>query len=677
MNKNSKKSVTPCFKRWSRKNWSVFASLHKVVKIGVLSLGMSILTLPYNVALAQKQANDTVRKEMLDEIKVVTQRSNPTRGMISPVQAYSRVKMVNLPLQTVETALKVNPAVDLRERGAKGVQADISLFGGSTDQTMIMLNGVNFTDAQTGHQSHALPIDLEGVSGINLIGGVPGIGAFTGAVNVTTAPLYPNYIRGELSGGQHGYLYGSLSGAVQKGDLSAMVISSLRKSDGYIQNTDFKKVNFYTRITYDSQKAGVFDFQAGYQNKFFGANSFYSLKYPNQAEQTETYLASLRWRKHFLKNLSVGSIISYRKNYDRFELFRGSDNAPAWYSGHNYHNTDNVGVNINLDYKWIAGTSSIGADYTFNHIYSNVLGDELPEKLPIKGELDKYYLKAKGRNIINGWLRHNAKVGKFDFVGSANYAYSPYGSSFMWSLGAGYHPINSVGINISAAESMRLPTFTDLYYTTSTHTGNIKLAPENAITYRATFDFNGAALKGNSGLAGFNAYASVFYRNGKNIIDWVKKDEESKWESMQITKLNTFGTEVSVSYSLKKVLKDISVSYGYIYSDKKSGDYISQYALDYLKNKVSLSANIEIVKDLTLNVMGTWFDRNGNYLNAKSELVPYNSYWSLDARLNWDFSKFGVFVDATNILNAKYFDYGGLLQPGTWVIGGIRITKGG
>ena len=75
--------------------------------------------------------------------------------------------------------------------------------------------------------------------------------------------------------------------------------------------------------------------------------------------------------------------------------------------------------------------------------------------------------------------------------------------------------------------------------------------------------------------------------------------------------------------------------------------------------------------------MGTWFDRNGNYLNAKSELVPYNSYWSLDARLNWDFSKFGVFVDATNILNAKYFDYGGLLQPGTWVIGGIRITKGG
>ena len=182
MNKNSKKSVTPCFKRWSRKNWSVFASLHKVVKIGVLSLGMSILTLPYNVALAQKQANDTVRKEMLDEIKVVTQRSNPTRGMISPVQAYSRVKMVNLPLQTVETALKVNPAVDLRERGAKGVQADISLFGGSTDQTMIMLNGVNFTDAQTGHQSHALPIDLEGVSGINLIGGVPGIGAFTGGV---------------------------------------------------------------------------------------------------------------------------------------------------------------------------------------------------------------------------------------------------------------------------------------------------------------------------------------------------------------------------------------------------------------------------------------------------------------------------------------------------------------
>ena len=37
----------PCFKRWSRKNWSVFASLHRYVTIGVLSVGMSILPVSY------------------------------------------------------------------------------------------------------------------------------------------------------------------------------------------------------------------------------------------------------------------------------------------------------------------------------------------------------------------------------------------------------------------------------------------------------------------------------------------------------------------------------------------------------------------------------------------------------------------------------------------------------
>jgi len=49
------------------------------------------------------------------------------------------------------------------------VQADISIRGGSPDQTMMLLNGINFTDARTGHQTHSLPIDMDCVSGIELI----------------------------------------------------------------------------------------------------------------------------------------------------------------------------------------------------------------------------------------------------------------------------------------------------------------------------------------------------------------------------------------------------------------------------------------------------------------------------------------------------------------------------
>ena len=164
MNKNTKKSAVPCFKRWSRKSWSVFASLHRVVKIGVLALFMSILTLPFKTLLAQVDSlrmvvadsmeRDKTFKYNLNEILVTARLSNPTRGIIVPTEVYNRDLMKNSAYQSIEGVLKTNPSVDLRERGGKGVQADISLYGGTSDQTMLMLNGINFTDARTGHKTH-------------------------------------------------------------------------------------------------------------------------------------------------------------------------------------------------------------------------------------------------------------------------------------------------------------------------------------------------------------------------------------------------------------------------------------------------------------------------------------------------------------------------------------------
>ena len=45
---------------------------------------------------------------------------------------------------------------------------------------MVLLNGIDFTDARTGHQSHALPVDLDCISAVELIDGVPGVGAYAG-----------------------------------------------------------------------------------------------------------------------------------------------------------------------------------------------------------------------------------------------------------------------------------------------------------------------------------------------------------------------------------------------------------------------------------------------------------------------------------------------------------------
>ena len=97
---------------------------------------------------------------------------------------------------------------------------------------------------------------------------------------MVTTPLRPNYMRTEISGGAYGYLYSNISGAITRNGLSVLAAGSVRRSDGYIENTDFNNSNLFTRITYTSSSAGLFDMQAGYQRRDFGSNGFYSLSFP-------------------------------------------------------------------------------------------------------------------------------------------------------------------------------------------------------------------------------------------------------------------------------------------------------------------------------------------------------------------------------------------------------------
>ena len=300
------------WRRWNRKGWSVFASLRRCWAIGVLSVGMSILLLATQGASAQNADTAAVLKTWrIREVGITGSQTAPVRSAQSHTPLFDRKAQAPAPVQTLEAALRLAPSVDVRERGGKGAQADIFIRGGSFDQTMVLLNGIDFTDARTGHQSHALPVDLDCISSVELLDGVPGVGAYAGAVNIRTAPLRPTYLRFEGSGGQYGYAYANLSGAVTSGRFSVLGAASYRRSDGYRHNTDFSNYNAFVRATCDGGRAGFFDLQAGWQDRDFGSNGFYAAYNPDQWEHTATALASLRWLKT-AGRFSLGAAVSYR-----------------------------------------------------------------------------------------------------------------------------------------------------------------------------------------------------------------------------------------------------------------------------------------------------------------------------------------------------------------------------
>lgn len=658
--KNIRTTRIPCFRRWNRKGWSVFASLHRQVTIGVLSVGMSMLLLATEGASAQNADTAAVLRTMrIDEVGISGSQSSPTRNAQSQTPLFDRKAQAAAPVQTLEAALRLAPSIDVRERGGRGAQADISIRGGSFDQTMVLLNGIDFTDARTGHQSHALPVDIDCISSVELVDGLPGVGAYAGAVNIRTAPLHPTYLRFEGSGGQYGYAYANLSGAATGKRFSVLGAASFRRSDGYRHNTDFNNWNAFVRATCDAGRGGFFDMQAGWQRRAFGSNGFYAAYNPDQWERTSTALASLRWLKT-LGRFSLGASASYRKNFDRYDWTRGE--------AMNRHATDNAGLRAWGDCSWVAGVTTVGGDYAFNHIYSTNLGSRLA--VP-HGD----YTHAEARHTGNLWLRHAKAWRQAEVAGSAGVSLTPYGRSALWSLSAGWRPADAVHLSAGVSQSMRLPTFTDLYYTSPAHVNNHDLMPEHAVTYRLEADYR---------KRGWHLSAQTYYRAGRDVIDWIRREEmDGKWHAEQSSRLDTFGAELTAGYAAEKgFLRRVAVSYGYVTTDRRT-ELIAQSAMDFMRHKAALSAEVRFLSRMTLALTASVYDRNGSYTDyptpgdaSVSTIRDYAPYFLLDGRLAWEKGICRLYVDASNITDTRYCDLGGIPLPGAWVTGGVVLTIG-
>ncbi|MGM9735938.1 MAG: TonB-dependent receptor plug domain-containing protein [Candidatus Cryptobacteroides sp.] len=666
------------FSRWNRKGWSAFASMHREIKICVLSVSMSIIS-SATLTGADKEDNvpaDTSRTVRLEEAQVTTSRAVQVRSAMPQTTLYRRSTDAAAPLQNYESALKLLPSVDVRERGGLGSQADIAVRGGTADQTMVMLNGINFTDARTGHQSHSLPIDMECVSGITLLDAVPGAGALSGAVNINTRGLYPRYLRTEVSGGIYGYLYGSASGAysLENADLFGAV--SFRNSDGYRHNTDYRNWNAFFRATAGKAENGTFDFQIGAQKRSFGSNGFYAAYNPEQYEQTSTYLASLRWSARY-GNLGLGASVSYRKNFDRYDWTRGTVM--------NRHNTDNAGAELRSSYDWAAGSTTIGADWMYNHILSSNLGDLLDTP---KGP-DGRYKRAKSRNTVNLYLRHFKSWEHIDIAAMGGASFTPYGTASLWSASVLARPFEGFSVKASAGQSMRLPTFTDLYYTSAAQVNNLDLVPEKAITYSIGADY--ASGPWNVGL-----YA--YFRDTRDRIAWVWRDEltvgenryTSVWHSEQITRMYSCGVEASGGYrSDKGFLRTLTVSYGFIDSDEKSKVETST-VLDYMRHKASVNLEVFFLRRFTFAATASVYDRYGSYNSYEfdsdgnpvrdennvmiTHKTDFKPYFLLDVRLSCAFMAFRLYADVKNVTNTRYCDFGGVIMPGIWATAGVVVT---
>ncbi|MBN2662247.1 MAG: TonB-dependent receptor [Bacteroidales bacterium] len=669
------------FKRWQNKGFSILNSLKKIVII--LVLPMVYISASFSYAVAQ---NDTIG---ISEILIDAKRGKVYNNSIINIINFNNNLLSS---SNLADALDGTLGVDFQQRGFSDVQSDVSIRGGNFDQALILLNGFPISDPQTGHNSFALPISLDLISNIQVFQGPAsnkyGIGAYSGAINIITKNnIHQGYISAFY--GQHNLFNFSTSFIVNNGKNGKVMSVNVKKSDGYTENTDFTEANIFYNQNYNSKKI-IIDFQTSLSIKSYGAQNFYSPNYPYQSEDIGKFNSGINLK--FGKNFQHKINAFYNLHLDRFELFREdedwyvkngdfwirgiSDTAKyaqnsyrswAYYAGHNYHQTQTFGATISSSFSTFLGDSYYGLFIQNDNIKSSNLGIDLDSNL-IKE--NSPFTKGDNRLIFNAYVEQYKKIGKIELSAGINSIYNEI-FGFFQSFSGSFTVLftNNFSSYLSVNQGVRLPTFTDLYYTGPSNEGNINLKPEKATTYEYGFKYKQSK---------FTIQSAVFYRIAKNLIDWVKLNETDKWKTMNYTEVNTFGFQVMLSKKFKiKLIENLTINYTFLNQNKPQTEIISKYSLNYLKHNLSISANHKLLKNFYLAWSAKYNYRNGSYFifnnetNAFAE-SQFSPFLIFDTKLSYSIKHFTFYVQISNMLNTEYYDLSYIKLPGRWINIGIR-----
>lgn len=650
--------------------WLLFTVKHFKIRT-VLALAFALLLTGFVCA-----QNDSLTAKNLDAYIVTAQRVPVVSSeLMRVVQVISHNEIEKMPANDIAGLLESVSGVDVRRRGSSGMQADISVRGGTFDQVMVLLNGVSITDPQTGHHNLNIPVDISSIKRIEVLKGsgarLYGPNAFNGVINIITDTKNENRASATFTAGEYGYLEGAVSGRINHKKFTNYLSVNGIRTDGFTHNTDFNNLQLFNHNVFSSALYDI-ENQLGYSNKGFGANSFYSPRYPDQYEAIETFFASAKATPK--GPLKITPTLFWRRQYDHFELFRHE--APAWYTSHNNHMTDVAGLQLNWERSGRMSRTSLGADFRYESIYSNVLGNSLDEPATSVLKKNISYTRFYNRSGISLMGEHSLYWERFSLSGGALMYYNTARKgkvSFFPGLDLAFLAQKHIKFFANVHRTLRLPTFTDLFYTGPDNNGNPFLKPEEAISAEA-----GARLIYEK----LSIECSTFKRLGKNMIDWVKTPGDTRWQAMNHTSVNISGIETTAAFSFgagnESTPNTIKLGYTFLTSDTLSGELISHYVLDYLRHKLTFSLNLQIGKKTGISLNVVWQDRAGGFMLYENGLftstVAYKPVWIADAKLFRQMGNFKFFVDATNFTNTPLVSIANVPQAGRWVRGGVSFN---
>ena len=600
-------------------------------KIYIILL-LSILTCSFSFS------QEDQKQEQLEEVIITSSRIDLPFSENSRTISVISAQDIKLSTATnISDLLQQVVGIDIRRRGTAGMQSDLHIRGGSFDQTLLLIDGIKLEDAQTGHHTMNMALPLDVIHHIEIIKGpaarIFGQNAFTGAINIVTksSAKVINSVGYQL--GSYGQQ--NVSGTLGKDFRNSTVIAhaSVNTSDGYRYNTDYKNQNYFLKGTINKTKTPI-NILGYFTERKFGANGFYATPSAvNQYEETQSSLVGLSSVIE-TTNLVIKPRLYWKRNQDMYVFVR---NNPSIYR--NLHQTNKIGAEVSASYKSKLGITGFGIDVAKVYLSSNNLGQ-------------------RDRETVTMFLEHRFKFlnDKLDVTPGlgANY-FSDFDFHVFPGIDLGYKINDNFKVYGNIGYTYRIPTYTDLYYSDRTTIGDENLEAEEAISEEIGLKYH---------TNNFIATFAIFNRDSSNLIDYIKDNEDDRWQATNIRDLNTFGFEIDTDYNFNLLDYNQKIKLGYTFLDDDVKDLdvnFSRYSINSLKHHVTGTFNSQFLKNLSQSIVYKYAERTSG-----------ESYAIIDASITLLINNLEVSVIANNIFNKEYTETNLVPMPKGNMLFGVK-----
>ena len=525
--------------------------------------------------------------------------------------------------------LRLDPSIDLRQRGANGMQADISLRGASFSQVLVLVNGRRMNDPQSGHHHLDLPIPMEAVERVEVLRGAGstlyGADAAGGVVQFITRPAERGEARLQTGLGNFGSNQQRVSLTGVRGPFSQSLALSRDFSTGFMQGRDFRGLAAHAGSSW-SNRAGATGLDLAFSDRAFGANQFYGNF--NSWERTKTWMASIRQNLGEKTEVSLG----YRRHTDLFVLYR---DRPQVYTNHHVAGSSHASLrrretlaeNVSLFY---------GAEGFGDEIDSTNLGRHSRVRGAAYGLLDVRVLK---RFSLSAGMRAESHRGL---------------SEWNPSIAAGYWASAHLKLRAGVSRAFRLPTFTDLYYRDPANQGDPGLRPEQAWNYEAGADLRPGA--------NWRLQGTVFRRRDSNMIDYARSSPIEPWRAMNVTRLKFAGVEASAAWQGRTQVLEWSYT-GLQGSAAPVAGLQSKYAFNYAVHSGVFSWTGNLPGAVAVRSRAGVLERFGR-----------DAYGVWDLSATRTFGRARPYVQFGNLTGTRYEEIVGVKMPGRSFIAGVELV---